>query len=172
MSRETLEFRPPASLRMALGMIGLLTAISAMILTLRSLSRYEPAGIALSVLLLAPTSIALSVLSRQYLITHSEVRLQLPWTEITIPFARIRFVDESRGSVKVDSASRALIVMWLTPKERDRLVHAIVDRARLIRSMDPPFGVRARYVPRTQDIGFTPHHARRPIPPESEDVVS
>ena len=171
-SAPRLEFRPPRPLRITLGAIGLLTALAAVLLTLRSLSSHQPGGLLVSCLLLTPTLTALLLIHRSYALSLSEFEVTSLGVRSAIPYTGIRWVDDSRGSITIVSAQRPVTVSFLSPGERDRLLHTLVARARLIRSMDPPYGVRARYIPRAEEIKFIPHHARKNADPESGGMVS
>ena len=171
-SEAPLEFRPPGLLRAILGIVGVMTAAAAILLTARSVSRHETAGIASAALLLVPTLIAVTLAARVYILTDSELSLRLPGVQARIPYSGIQWVDDARGSIGVKATGRHLNIALLSSAQREELLHALVERARLIRSMDPPFGVRARYIPRAEDIRFMPHHARRPTSEDSNDVVS
>ena len=169
-----LEFRPPLALRVLLAAAGLLTGIAALLLIWRSLFNKNYEELLAAGLLLVPTAIALSVMRRAYILSDTTLEAVSLSGSYSVPLTALRCLDQRLGSLRILSSGKPMAVTFLSPTDRDKLMRALVERARLTRlAEEPPYGIVARYVPRAKDITFVPHHSRRrPDSGESEGVVS
>ena len=173
-SQSRLEFRPPAPLRYGLAFLGAFTFLAAGIQLNVALVRREPTRLPAACILLVPTVLAMAVFRRSLALDEKGIYAQGFGPTRFIPYTIVRRVDERRASVAIQTSSDALTSAWLSPADRQRLLREVVERAMLTRTAEePPFGVLARYVPRTADIGFIPHHSKRRVDSgDSGGVVS
>ena|SRR5687767_1778563 len=171
---ETLEFRPPYAVRAVAASIGLLCLIAALHQLWLALSIGEYARIPVVLLLSLPIALAATLNRRRIALDESGILVQTSLSSARIPYSVVRRVDERRSGLIIETSSGPITAAWLTRSDRERLLRAIVERARLIRSIEePPYGIRTRYVPRAKEISFIPHHARKqPDSGDSGNVVS
>lgn len=170
---EILEFRPPAIMRICAVPVGAASLVASCYQLWLALIHGEPARLPVVLMLQLPAALALTALRRRIRMDESGIIAQSLFSTRRIPYAGVRRVDEARAAVVIESTVGPITSTWLAFGERANLLRAVVERAKLTRSPnEPPFGIRARYVPRAQNISFTPHHARRPPPAETEDVVT
>jgi hypothetical protein len=168
---DNIEFRPSPALRIGLAFVALTCLIPAAALAFPLLSTWSTSrAVAIGIVLL-PALLALAVNLILIRLDDSGITARGLFGKRRVPYPEVRWVDERKASVTIETARGPVTSSWLSPNERSRLLRAVIDRARLIRTIDePPFRVLARYVPRAEDIAFFPHHARKK--PDSGDVVS
>lgn len=76
-----------------------------------------------------------------------------------IPWGTMHYLDQKRASFVVETDSGSLSAGWLAPSDRERLMRLILQYAKLsISTQETPWGVVARYVPRTQKIPLSELH--------------
>ena len=171
---ETLEFRPPFASRAVAALIGLLCLVTSSHQFWLALTRGEMSRSPVALLLLMPAVVGITVFRRRIRLDDSGILMETFGVSRRIPYSGVRRVDELRSGLTIETAAGPVRSTWLSRSEREKLLRAVVERARLIRMLeDPPYGILARYVPRAKEISFIPHHARKQTgTADSGDVVS
>jgi hypothetical protein len=166
-----IEFRPSPALRIGLAFVAFACGIPAAGIAVSLLGFWDASFAVALCILLVPVSFAFTINRTLVRLGEFAITSRRSLSSRRVPYSEIRWVYERRGSLVIETARGPVTSAWLPPAERARLLRAVIERARLIRTLDePPFGVVARYVPRAKDIAFIPHHARQR--PDSGDVVS
>src|SRR2546421_8701795 len=135
------DFRAAAALRYAIGLIGALCALAAVYyLSLVSAHR-EPFRLLGVGVLLIPPLLAITIWRMIIRLDDSGLISRTILARRRVAYSGIRFVDERRSSVVIETAAGPVSTAWLSPTDRSRLLRALIERARLTRSMeDPPYG--------------------------------
>ncbi len=171
---ETLKFRPLFAVRAAAALIGILCLVASCHQFWIALTQREIARVPVALLLLMPAVVGVTVFRRRIHLDDSGILTQTIGVSQRVPYSAVRRVDEMRSGLIIETAEGPIGSTWLNRSEREKLLRAVVERARLIRILeDPPYGILARYVPRAKEISFIPHHARKQTKSaDSGDVVS
>lgn len=158
-------FRPAPGLRVLAAAMCLLSlavwlTVLATYPTHRSIRRIAAASI-----LAFPCLLGATVLFRRILTQPEQLASVSLFRAKRLRWLDVSRIDVRRGSFVIESNVGPVSASLIDPRERDRLLRIVVERAVLTRATDElPWGIDARYVPRRQDIGFAefvPHHKRK-----------